>query len=441
MRLLPPWRSSNGPKRRQRQLPAIERRLDLERRFKRGIVLATVLAVALILGLVPWGRYIAESSLSAVVQTGRRAVGFPKTREEVDASWRRFRRLQIEETRPRVERFYNKAAPALQGLMRYAGMDPAHAVIRWANHDWTILLSSKVFEDDDEGRSYRLLPRTRSVWLRPMSRTDNLNMFFAVPDGPGLAEAVRGTETAVVESSRQTTNSWGLRGPEPDLDAPVRCIVLGDSFMQGMFLGDDQTPPECLRRRLEGRLGARVSVLNTGVMGYSPEQYYYSLIHFAGRFRPNFVVVSVFPNDFGGYIPSVANSGLGDWREGKYWLEKIIAACREEGWPYLIVPVPYEGHLLVRRLSGFYPGSLLNILDAESTSILNPFDAFANAHLAAVTAGLRSGRPVQGSPLYNNPIDDHFSAAGAELWAECVGERILLLLNRADAARGAGGKS
>ena len=31
-----------------------------------------------------------------------------------------------------------------------------------------------------------------------------------------------------VETSRQTTNSWGLRGPEPDRNAPLRGIVLGD---------------------------------------------------------------------------------------------------------------------------------------------------------------------------------------------------------------------
>ena len=93
-----------------------------------------------------------------------------------------------------------------------------------------------------------------------------------------------GTAAIPVESSRQSTNSWGLRGPEPDLDAPVRGIVLGDSFMQGMFIGDDDTPPECLRRDLESRLKTKVSILNTGHLGYSPEQYYYSLVEYGDRF-------------------------------------------------------------------------------------------------------------------------------------------------------------
>ena len=49
----------------------------------------------------------------------------------------------------------------------------------------------------------------------------------------------------------------------------------------------------------KARLKTRVSIVNAGVLGYSPEQYYYSLVAFADRFRPQFVVVSVFANDFG----------------------------------------------------------------------------------------------------------------------------------------------
>ena len=71
-------------------------------------------------------------------------------------------------------------------------------------------------------------------------------MFFLVPDGPELAEVLRGTTGIPVETSRQTTNTWGLRGPEPEPDAPLRGLVLGDSYMQGMFVGDDAAPPECL---------------------------------------------------------------------------------------------------------------------------------------------------------------------------------------------------
>ena len=54
--------------------------------------------------------------------------------------------------------------------------------------------------------------------------------------------------------------------------------------MQGLFVGDHQTPVECLKRDLKTRLGGPVEILNTGHLGYSPEQYYYTLIEYAGGF-------------------------------------------------------------------------------------------------------------------------------------------------------------
>ena len=202
-------------------------------------------------------------------------------------------------------------------------------------------------------------------------------------------------------------------GPEPDVDAPVRGIVLGDSFMQGAFIGDDQTPPECLRLYLVDHLKTRVSILNTGVMGYSPEQYYYSLIAFADRFRPQFVVVSVFANDFGPGNEVVAK-GAGDWQEGKYWLEKIVTYCRERRWPYLIVPLPYSGSVLDKRKSGYYPGILSNTLDTPSLMYLFPIEDFVNAHLRLRNESKRAGRTLSGCPLFNDAIrDGHLSAAGS----------------------------
>ena len=198
-------------------------------------------------------------------------------------------------------------------------------------------------------------------------------MFFLVPDGPGLAEAIRGTAAIPVEASRQSTNSWGLRGPEPDLDAPLRGIVLGDSFMQGMFIGDDDTPPECLRRDLEERLKTRVSILNTGHLGYSPEQYYYSLVEYADRFRPHFVVVSVFANDFGERQSRAWHSrarAIGT-RASTGW-RRSLQFCRSRGWTYLVVPAPYEPILLGKRKAGHYPGELSNILEETEPDVPRP---------------------------------------------------------------------
>jgi len=198
--------------------------------------------------------------------------------------------------------------------------------------------------------------------------------------------------------------------------------------MQGMFIGDTETPPECLGRYLQAHLKTTVSILNTAVLGYSPEQYYASLIAFADRFRPHFVIVSVFLNDFG-YMGDVGDRGIGDWPEGKYWLEKIIHYCENRKCPYLIVPAPYPSHILLKRNSGYYPGTLTNILDMNCLNFLYPIEDFADAQLRLKNKAKREGREFKDSPLFNIAIGDlHFSAAGAEVWAEPVGRRIMLLL-------------
>src|SRR5207253_3739215 len=109
-------------------------------------------------------------------------------------------------------------------------------------------------------------------------------------------------------------------GPGPNLETPHHGIALDDWYIQGLFVDDDQTPTEYLKRDLEQRLGTPVEILNTGHLGYSPEQYYYSLREYAERFPPQFVVVSIFANDFAGDWKEVLEGRGGDWPEGKFWL-------------------------------------------------------------------------------------------------------------------------
>jgi lysophospholipase L1-like esterase len=409
----------------------MERRLRHESWFKRLILGATSVMIVLVMGILPRGRYMSASLPAMARGTLRRATGGSRSRAEIDDEWRRFRQFGIETTRTRAARAYADADPAYQRLTRYAGMDPEHMLVRWGNYDWTMIFPSKVFEVDNAGRSYRFLPLVRSVWLLDVPSVPDGPTFFLVPDGPGLAEAIAGTKARPLLSSRQSTNSWGLRGPEPDLTATVRGIVLGDSFMQGMFIGDAQSPPSCLQSYLRYQTKTEVSILNTGVMGYSPEQYYYTLIEFAERFRPHFVVVSICVNDFGD-IRAVFTTGNGDWEEGKYWLEKIVRYCRQRGWPCLIVPAPLAAHLTAKRNSGHYPGPLTDILEIGSLEYYYPIEEFANA-LLTLTNGAKH-RGVGGliyCPLFNDELGDHhFSPIGSEVWARAVGRRLLLLLDR-----------
>ncbi len=298
------------------------------------------------------------------------------------------------------------------------------------------MLPSTIFESDESGRSYRFRPHVRSIWVRNFPARGNVKAYFQIPDTPETAEIVKGTGAVIVEGSSQLTSSWGLRGPEPDTDARFRGIVLGDSYMQGLFVGDDQTPVECLKRDLKKRLGASVEVLNTGHLGYSPEQYYYSLLEYAKRFPPQFVVISVFANDFAGDVNDVLEGRGGDWEEGRHWLGQIRDFCSARSLVCLFVPAPWVNQLSGPQMAGYYPGRVSNILGTTGFVYLDPMNEFANSLLAIEIDGLRRGEPISGDPLFMGKIGDgHFSPQGCEVWAETVGRRVFLLIMRKLAER------
>jgi hypothetical protein len=413
----------------QRLLPFRERAERLDRRFRLTIAIVTASILAGTLVGVP----IARNTVTALVVKSRwaflRRLGAEPERAEVDAEWRRRRTLGIEQLREVIQDVYDRASPESREFFRESGLAPDEAVIRWGNVDLTFLLSSKVFAVDDSGRSYRLLPNVRSIWLRqrvmPKPNTGQL----LVPDTPEMRRAIARSGGEILEQSAQTTNSWGCRGPEPDLTAPLRGIVLGDSYMQGVLIGDAETPPECLRRALAEEVETPVSILNTGVLGYSPEQYYSTLREYGDRFRPRFVVVSLFANDFGREEDVLR--GEGDWQEAAYWIHAIQQYCARRQIICLVSPVVCGEQLVGPRPDGNYPGQIVKATRISGLDFLNPIEEFLEADRRLRRGRSRPGSPSDPSPLYNGRLGDgHFSAEGAELWGHIVARRLALLLER-----------
>lgn len=416
---------------RQELLPFLARSEALERRFKVIIATVTALLLTAMVAGTPTGRYYAQWLATRGRWSVMKAIGLRPSRAEIDADWNRRRMYDIASARRKLATNYASYTPPMRRLLDYAGLDPDHALLRWGNFDRALLLPATVFEPDDTGRSYRLRPNLRSVWVRNLQTKEGVLSYFPVPDTPALTAAVAGSSAIVVATSVQTTNSWGLRGPEPDLDAPLRGVVLGDSYMQGLFVGDDDTPTECLKRCLRNAFHTPVEVLNTGHLGYSPEQEFYTLQTYCDRIRPAFVVLSIFANDFGDLFEVL--EGKGDWEEGRYWLGRIIAFCRSRSVPCLAVPAPWVNQIVGPRDAGHYPGQVSNILDLTSLEYLDPIDDFADEQLRLQLEDLRAGRSTTASRLFNGHLaDNHFSALGCRVWARAVARRLVLLLEEHD---------
>ena len=429
MRRRSPWGIRPGRRGGQAVFGFKARTERRERLFKRLILMATLLAIVAMVG----GTHAGRDSATALWLRGRglaaRIIGAEPDREVLQAQVELAREQGVRATMAGLRNEYDSSDAAMRRLMEVVGMAPDSALLRPGNYHSTLYLSSKVFEADDRGRSYRLRPNVRSIALRHITLKNGLAAMFMVPDTPEAREAGARAGGVVVEESAQTTNSWGLRGPEPEPlpNANLRGLVLGDSFMQGLFIGDDATPPRLLGRVLQDALGRKVEILNTGCLGYSPEQYYHTLIEYFPRFRPRFVVLSLFANDFGDVNDAL--KGKGDWRVGKYWLDEIFQYCRTNQVPCVVSPIPCEIQLTAMRREGHYPGQISNVADVGSFFYLFPIEEFVNENIRLMREGDRKGARPANSPLFNGHIaDGHFSPIGSELWANTIGKRLALLL-------------
>lgn len=412
---------------RQKTFAFVDRSDRLVRRFKLTIALLTACVFGgLLFGTAP-GRHAAWWLQTRTRWAALRLVGKSPSRADIDADWREWRLYDIQRTRGKLREVYDQYDADMKRLLDYAGLDPDHALLRWGNFDRTLLLPSTIFEPDDSGRSYRFKPLTRSVWVRNMRLKGGVLAYFQVPETPKLAEIVEGADAIVVQESLQTTNSWGLRGAEPNLDAKLRGIALGDSYIQGLFVGDDETPSECLKRYLMDHFQISVEVLNTGHLGYSPEQEYYTLLEYADRIKPDFVVLSLFANDFGDLFEVL--EGRGDWAENRYWIERIDAFCASRDIDCLVVPAPWVNQFEGPRGAGHYPGQASNILNSNSLFYFDPFEDFVRELDRQTLDHLRNGEPMSPNPLFNGHLGDgHFSPLGCRVWGEAVGRRLASIL-------------
>ena len=376
------WRRPVAVQERFAFLIRSERR---ERAFKRSIVVLTMLTLVGLVAGTPAGRYGATVLNLRAHELLDRIVGLPPDRRLIDDRHRAERLRNVAAAR---ESLAKVAAPgsAMDGFLRAVGMDASTAVIRWGNGNAPIVLSSAVFEPDDL-RAYKLKPNVRSVWAVGMSFRESLAIFL-IPDTPETREAAGRAGGRIAPESVQTTNSWGCRGPEPDPSAPVRVLVLGDSVMQGTLVGDADTAPARLQAHLSKALDAPVCVLNTGHLGYSPEQYAQTLRALGDRFRPHYVVIGIFGNDFG----LLDDPAL--WDEGEYWLEQITELCSRRRWEFILVPAPDELSLLGRRDLHRYQGQVSRIFKRGGCALRRP-------------AGVVHRRAASPEKRWDAPQDSH----------------------------------
>lgn len=99
------------------------------------------------------------------------------------------------------------------------------------------------------------------------------------------------------------TNSAGFHDVEHALAKPpdvFRIVVVGDSFVEALQLGIEDGFTRQLERQVQAwTSGKRVEVINLGISGTGPAQYYRVLELQGMRYQPDLIIMAVLPdNDF-----------------------------------------------------------------------------------------------------------------------------------------------
>ena len=170
---------------------------------------------------------------------------------------------------------------------------------------------------------------------------------MVLDDGLGWRHAVGRERDFVNEAGervRVVTNRFGNRGsahPHQRVDGKYRVLVLGDSFTEGVHVGEEQLYTSVLERS-----SSDLEVINAGVGGYGTVQQLIYLREEGARFAPDLVVVSLFHNDLEdncmSYYPGI---GSRPYAVAEADGVRIVEPCDEERHLQFCAPLPFRGFL------------------------------------------------------------------------------------------------
>jgi len=187
-----------------------------------------------------------------------------------------------------------------------------------------------------------------------------------------------------------STNSLGLRGPEPGPKSAVRILALGDSYTFGWGVPQGEEWIRVAADEINGKLGAgTVEGWNGGVNGYGTEGALALLERVAPELQPDVVLLGFFANDFtdnllGTGVYEVRNGYLFDRFSHDFFQESVLA---RESHLYRLISSAWEtarlkylgGVPTARAVKQFSPSEFERGRDLSEQLILRLRDAAARA--------------------------------------------------------------
>jgi len=160
------------------------------------------------------------------------------------------------------------------------------------------------------------------------------------------------------------TNAFGFLSEDVTVkkdENTFRILVLGDSFTEALQVSSDKNFCGRLQHLLNNfpdKQYKRIEVLNAGVSGYSPLNYYLNFKRELARFKPDLVLVQIFANDVFEDNTARAKSLLDEQelplKTHRYFLEKYFDHPRVSEKEFNDRPIGYRlKRLLIEKSRAF----------------------------------------------------------------------------------------
>jgi lysophospholipase L1-like esterase len=200
-------------------------------------------------------------------------------------------------------------------------------------------------------------------------------------DTPAMREALAGLDTTFLTTASYDANGFRRVGPEFS-SCRDHVLFLGDSFTDGLWVGDEETFANVYGKLARAGSAAGVCPVNAGVNGYGSFEERYVLEHdFDLAGKPSVVFVMYFPNDVEQDYDAVVHGKARDedrlWQESLKELHQIHEFTAAHGSALVIAAIPPVEQVLEHVARTYYQDVLRTFAAREHVRFVDLYDGLA----------------------------------------------------------------